>query len=221
MSSTVNANTIRPAPLVIPAKIDSAVQSVKQTTMSAANTITQVIANLSIAEIDSIDTLVLLLKEKKRTLKTERTNLLQVEKAAERAVEKARKDAEKEAEKAAEKAAKEAQRAIEKSRKEAEKTAEKAAKKAAKDEEKAKEKRAQDGLKEIKKQVALDAGVVPKAKNSYYLNFIHWAKDNGPSEETIAAAGGRRTWLKNEWAKLTKSEKEAPDAPWNVGHVCA
>ena len=221
MSSTMNANATRPAPLVIPAKIDLTEHSVKQTTMSAINTIKQTVALLSIAEIDNIDELVLLLKEKKRTLKVERTNLQHAEKAAERAREKARKDAEKEAEKAAEKAAKEAQRAALKTAKEEEKAAEKAAKAAEKAAEKAKEKRAKDGLREIKKQVALDAGVLPKPKNSYYLNFNHWSKENGPSAEALEAAGGRQAWLKTEWSKLTKSEKEAVDAPWNVGNMCA
>lgn len=217
----MNANATRPAPLVIPAKIDLTDHSVKQTTMSAINTIKQTVALLSIAEIDNIDELVLLLKEKKRTLKVERTNLQHAEKAAERAIEKARRDAEKEAEKAAEKAAREVQRAALKTAKEAEKAAEKAVKDAVKAAEKAKEKLANDGLREIKKQVALNAGVLPKPKNSHYLNFNHWSKENGPSAEALEAAGGRQAWLKTEWSKLTKSEKEAVDAPWNVGHKCA
>lgn len=232
MSSTMNANATRPAPLVIPAKIDLTEHSVKQTTMSAINTIKQTTALLSIAEIDNIDELVLLLKEKKRTLKVERTNLQHAEKAAERAIEKARRDAEKEVEKAAEKAAREVQRAALKTAKEAEKAAEKAAKdavkaaeKATKDAEKAaekaKDKLANDGLREIKKQVALDAGVLPKPKNIHYLNFNHWSKENGPSAEALEAAGGRQTWLKTEWSKLTKSEKEALDAPWNAGNAGA
>ena len=192
------------------------------------------VANLTVADYEHIDQMCLILKTRKKELRTEKSEILKAEKAAVKAAYKA----EKEAKKAAEKAEKDAVKAAEKAEKDAVKAAEKAEKdskkateKAEKDAKKAAEKAEKEALKKAEKDAKalekLQAAALkhakkeavgsPKAKNWAYQNFTRWAKgDDGPSEEEITAAGGRRDWLKAEWATLTKEQQQAVDAPWNV-----
>ena len=196
------------------------------------------VTNLTVADYEHIDQMCLILKARKKELRTEKSEMLKADKAAEKAAakalkdeakaaEKAEKDALKAAEKAAAKAIKDEAKAAEKAEKDAvkaaekaEKDAKKAAEKAEKDAKKAAEKKAKtleklqaDAVKHAKREAAGS----PKAKNWAYQNFTRWAKgDDGPSEEEISAAGGRRDWLKAEWAVLTKEQQGALDAPWNV-----
>ena len=170
------------------------------------------VTNLTVADYEHIDQMCLILKARKKELRTEKSEMLKADKAAEKAAAKALKDeakaaekAEKDALKAAEKAEKDAKKASEKAEKDAKKAAEKAAKTL--------EKLQADAVKHAKREAAGS----PKAKNWAYQNFTRWAKgDDGPSEEEISAAGGRRDWLKAEWAVLTKEQQGALDAPWNV-----
>jgi hypothetical protein len=157
--------------------------------------------------------------EAKAAQKTEKDD----DKAARKAAEKAEKDAIKAAEKAEKDASKEAEKAEKDARKEAEKAekdARKAAEKAEKDALKAAEKAAKT-LEKLQgaavKHAKKEAAGSPKAKNWAYQNFTRWSKgDDGPSEEEISAAGGKRDWLKSEWSLLTREQQGALDAPWNV-----
>tara|TARA_B100001173_G_scaffold224203_1_gene194305 strand:- start:72 stop:659 length:588 start_codon:yes stop_codon:yes gene_type:complete len=190
-------------------------------------TFKQAIANLSLSDYEHIDQICLMLKERKKEIRLEKAQILKAEKESQKAAAKALKEQEKavikahnQAKKQQEKAQAQAHRIAEKAQKTAQKSAEKAAEKAQKD---AQKKAAKDAntlaklqlttLKHAKKEAA-DS---PKSKNSVYQNFTKWAKsDDGPSEELINAAGGRREWLKTEWASLTKEQKSAVDAPWNI-----
>ena len=148
------------------------------------------VTNLTVADYEHIDQMCLILKARKKELRTEKSEMLKADKAAEKAAAKALKDEAKAAEKA-----------------------EKDAKKAAEKKAKTLEKLQADAVKHAKREAAGS----PKAKNWAYQNFTRWAKgDDGPSEEEISAAGGRRDWLKAEWAVLTKEQQGALDAPWNV-----
>ena len=155
------------------------------------------------------------LNAKKAAEKAEKDALKAAEKAQKDALKAAEK-AEKDAKKAEEKAERDAKKAEEKAKKDAKKTAEKAEKDSAKKAEKAAktlEKLQTAVLKNAKKDVAGS----PKAKNWAYQNFTRWAQgEDGPSEEEISSAGGRREWLKSEWATLTTEQRGAEDAPWNV-----
>ena len=159
------------------------------------------VENLTVDDYEHIDQMCVILKTRKKELRTEKSEILKAEKAAEKAAAKARKYWDK----AAEKAEKDAVKAAEKAEKEAHKKAEKDAK--------ALEKLQAAALKHAKREAVGS----PKAKNWAFQNFTRWAKgDDGPSEEEISAAGGRRDWLKTEWATLTKEQQQAVDAPWNV-----
>ena len=168
--------------------------------------------------------------EAKAAQKTEKDD----DKAARKSAEKAEKDAikaaekaEKDAIKAAEKAEKDASKEAEKAEKDAIKAAEKAEKDASKEAEKAEKdalKAAEKAVKTLEKlqgaavkHAKKEAAGSPKAKNWAYQNFTRWSKgDDGPSEEEISAAGGKRDWLKSEWSLLTREQQGALDAPWNV-----
>ncbi len=201
-------------------------------------TFKQAIANLTVSDYEHIDQICLMLKERKKEIRLEKAHILKAEKDAQKAAAKVLKEKEKAAAKALkeqekavikahnqakkqqEKAQAQAHRIAEKAQKTAQKSAEKAAEKAKKDAQKKAEKDANTlaklqltTLKHAKKEAAGS----PKSKNSVYQNFTKWAKsDDGPSEELINAAGGRREWLKTEWASLTKEQKSAVDAPWNI-----
>ena len=196
------------------------------------------VTNLTVADYEHIDQMCLILKARKKELRTEKSEMLKADKAAEKAAAKALKDAAKSAEKsekdsvkAAEKAAAKALKDEAKAVEKAEKDALKAAEKAEKDALKATEKAEKDAVKAAEKaaktleklQVVTlkhakrEAAGSPKAKNWAYQNFTRWAKgEDGPSEEEISAVGGKRDWLKSEWTALTKEQQGAEDAPWNV-----
>ena len=64
-----------------------------------------------------------------------------------------------------------------------------------------------------------------KPKAPSFNNYSSWTsgikgQDNAcpgaPSQEELDSCGGRREWKKIEWAKLTKEQKDAPNAPWNT-----
>ena len=211
------------------------------------------IAQLTIADIEHIDTIVESLKARKKELRTERSELVKAEKAALKAQDKATKEAAKaqakavkdaakaqtkadaKAERDAEKASLKAERDAVKAAAKAERDAEKAAKaevkkleaeqkKAERDVEKAEAKKAKDATKtlaslqaKVMKTVKKETGEPVKPNNHFYQNFCKWSNgDEGPSEEEIKAAGGKREWNKGQWEKLSKEERAAPDAAWNV-----
>ena len=57
----------------------------------------------------------------------------------------------------------------------------------------------------------------PKKESApWYRNFQKWSKTAaGPDKEQLEAIGGLRKWQSSEWKKLTKEQKEDPDAEWN------
>ena len=64
-----------------------------------------------------------------------------------------------------------------------------------------------------------------KPKAPSFNNYSSWTsgikgQDNAcpgaPTQEELDSCGGRREWKKIEWAKLTKEQKDDPDAPWNT-----
>ena len=200
------------------------------------------IAQLTIDDIELIELIVDALKAHRRELRTEKSELAKAEKAALKAQDKATKDAAKvqakavakarvDAEKAAlkterdaEKAALKAERDAEKAALKAERDAEKAAAKAERDAEKAQTKKTKEVTKtlaglqtKVLKTVKNETGEPAKPNNHFYQNFCKWSKgEEGPTEEDIKAAGGKRVWNKEQWDKLSKDERAAPDAPWNV-----
>lgn len=211
------------------------------------------IAQLTIADIEHIDTIVESLKARKKELRTERSELAKAEKAALKARDKAAKDAAKvqakadakakadaakadaKAERDAAKAVVKAERDAEKAALKAERDAERAAKaevkkleaeqkKVERDAEKAETKNAKETAKtlaslqtKVMKSVKKETGEPVKPNNHFYQNFCKWSNsDEGPTEEEIKAAGGKREWNKGQWDKLSKDERAAPDAPWNV-----
>ena len=155
------------------------------------------ITNLDLTDYDEIDTMIAALKERKKTLRTEKSALAKAEKAAEKALEREAKKAEAEAKKA--------EKALEREAKKAETAAAKATMKTL------------EGLqKATLKSVKRETEGPPKPKNASYQNFCKWSKgDDAPSEEEVLEAGGRRAWLKKAWGELTKEAQNAPDAPWN------
>ena len=201
-------------------------------------TFKQAIASLTVSDYEYIDQICLMLKERKKEIRLEKAQILKAEKESQKTAAKALKEQEKAAAKALkeqekavikahnqakkqqEKAQAQALRIAEKAQKDAQKAAEKAAEKAKKDAQRKAEKDANTLAKlqlTTLKHAKKEAAVSPKSKNSSYQNFTKWAKsDDGPSEELINAAGGRREWLKTEWASLTKEQKSAVDAPWNI-----
>lgn len=205
-------------------------------------TFTTAIAQLTIADIEHIDTIVESLKARKKELRTERSELAKAEKAALKAQDKAAKDASKaqakadakakaDAAKAAAKAERDAAKAALKAERDAERTAkaevkklEAEQKKAERDAEKAEAKKAKETAKtlaslqtKVMKSVKKETGEPVKPNNYFYQNFCKWSNsDEGPTEEEIKAAGGKREWNKEQWDKLSKDERVAPDAPWNV-----
>ena len=197
------------------------------------------VTNFTVDDYDYIDQMCLILKARKKELRTENSEILKADKAAQRAATKALKDEAKAATaaaaaasinsiKAAEKAEKDSIKAAEKAEKDSIKAAEKAEKDAVKAIEKAEKDAVKKARKDSKtleklqlaavKNVRREAvWVTHKAKNWAYQNFTRWAKgDDGPSDEEISAAGGRQDWLSSEWAELTKEQQGAQDAPWNV-----
>lgn len=186
-------------------------------------TFKKAISNLSVSDYDYIDEICLMLKARKKEIRLEKSEILKTEKEAQKTAAKVLKEKEKavikahnQAKKQQEKTHAQTIRIAEK----AKKAAEKASEKAEKDSKKKAEKDATTlaklqlaTLKHSKKNITLS----PKSKNSTYHNFTKWAKsDDGPSEELINAAGGKREWLKTEWASLTNEQKSAIDAPWNI-----
>lgn len=200
------------------------------------------IAQLTIAEIEHIDTIVDALKARKKELRAERSELAKAEKAALKAQDKASKDAAKaqaktdakakaDAAKAAAKAERDAEKTVEKTKRDAERAAkaevkklEAEQKKSERDAEKAEAKKAKDAAKtlaslqtKVMKSVKKETGEPVKPNNHFYQNFCKWSNgDEGPTQEDIHAAGGKREWNKGQWDKLSKDERAAPDAPWNV-----
>ena len=147
-------------------------------------TFKQAIANLTVSDYEHIDQICLMLKERKKEIRLEKAQILKEEKDAQKAAAKVLK----------EKA--QAHRIAEKAQKDAQKAAEKAAEKAQKDAQRKAEKNANTLAKlqlTTLKHAKKEATGSPKSKNSVYQNFTKWAKsDDGPSEELINAAGGRR-----------------------------
>ena len=211
------------------------------------------IAQLTIADIEHIDTIVDALKARKKELRTERSELTKAEKAAVKAQDKASKDAtkaqakaqtkaqvdlvkaaakaERDAEKAAKAEIKNLEKAVEKTKRDAERAAkaevkklEAEQKKSERDAEKAEAKKAKEAAKtlaslqtKVMKSVKKETGEPVKPNNHFYQNFCKWSNgDEGPSEEEIKAVGGKREWNKGQWEKLSKEERAAPDAAWNV-----
>ena len=189
------------------------------------------IAQLTIDDIELIELIVDALKAHRRELRTEKSELAKAEKAALKAQDKATKDAAKVQAKAvakarvdAEKAALKTERDAEKAALKAERDAEKAAAKAERDAEKAQTKKTKEVTKtlaglqtKVLKTVKNETGEPAKPNNHFYQNFCKWSKgEEGPTEEDIKAAGGKRVWNKEQWDKLSKDERAAPDAPWNV-----
>ena len=189
------------------------------------------IAQLTIDDIELIELIVDALKARKKELRTEKSELAKAEKAALKAQDKATKDAAKVQAKAvakarvdAEKATAKAERDAEKAALKAERDAEKAAAKAERDAEKAETKKTKEVTKtlaglqtKVLKTVKKETGEPAKPNNHFYQNFCKWSNgEEGPTEEDIKAAGGKREWNKAQWDKLPKDERAAPDAPWNV-----
>ena len=150
-------------------------------------TFTNAIAQLTVTDYEHIDSIIDALKDRKKELRTMKSEQAKAERDAKKA-------------------------------------ADKAAKKAIRDAEKAETKKANDAAKtlaslqtKVLKSVKKENGEVGKPKNLYYQNFCKWSKGaDGPSEEDIKAAGGKRAWNKAQWDILSKDERAAPDAPWNV-----
>jgi hypothetical protein len=184
-----------------------------------STTIMNAITNLDLTDYDEIDTMIAALKERKKTLRTEKSALAKAEKAAEKALEREAKKAEadaKKAEKAAEKALEREAKKAEAEAKKAEKALEREAKKAETAAAKATMKTLEGLQKATLKSVKRETEGPPKPKNASYQNFCKWSKgDDAPSEEEVLEAGGRRAWLKKAWGELTKEAQNAPDAPWN------
>jgi chemotaxis protein histidine kinase CheA len=222
-------------------------------TTNMNTTFNTAIAQLTIADIEHIDTIVDALKARKKDLRTEKSELIKAEKAELKRQDKAAKDAAKaqakaqtkaqvdlekaaaKAERDAEKAAKAEIKNLEKAAAKAERDADKAAKAEAKkleaeqkkvvvEAEKAEAKKAKEAAKtlaslqtKVLKSVKKETGEPVKPNNHYYQNFCKWSNgDEGPTEEEIKAAGGKREWNKMHWDKLSKEERAAPDAVWNV-----
>ena len=90
--------------------------------------------------------------------------------------------------------------------------------------EKAEAKKAKEAAKtlaslqtKVLKSVKKETGEPVKPNNHYYQNFCKWSNgDEGPTEEEVKAAGGKREWNKAQWERLSKEERAAPDAAWNV-----
>lgn len=200
-------------------KIDSAEPSIKPKQHTMSTTIMNAITNLDLTDYDEIDTMITALKERKKTLRTEKSALAKAEKAAEKALEREAKKAEadaQKAEKAAEKALEREAKKVEADANKAEKALEREAKKAEIAAAKATMKTLEGLQKVTLKSVKRETEGPPKPKNASYQNFAKWSKgDDAPSEEEVSEAGGRRAWLKQTWAELTKEAQNAPDAPWN------
>ena len=179
-----------------------------------------------------------LAKAEKAELKRQEKAAKEADKARVKAEAKAKADAEKAAKaeaKKLEKAANAEAKKLEKAAAKAERDAERAAKaevkkleaeqkKAEREAQKAEAKKAKEAAKtlaslqtKVLKSVKKETGEPVKPNNHYYQNFCKWSNgDEGPTEEEVKAAGGKREWNKAQWDKLSKEERAAPDAAWNV-----
>ena len=70
--------------------------------------------------------------------------------------------------------------------------------------------------KEVRKAERKENPAPKKESAPWYRNFQKWSKTAaGPDKEQLEAIGGLRKWQSSEWKKLTKEQKEDPDAEWN------
>ena len=70
--------------------------------------------------------------------------------------------------------------------------------------------------KEVRKAERKENPAPKKESVPWYRNFQKWSKTAaGPDKEQLEAIGGLRKWQSSEWKKLTKEQKEDPDAEWN------
>ena len=53
-----------------------------------------------------------------------------------------------------------------------------------------------------------------KAKNLSFQKFCKWNKVEGITSDDLKSMGGKREWNKQEWAKLSKEQKNDPNSPW-------
>ena len=162
------------------------------------------VTNLTVADYEHIDQMCLILKARKKELRTEKSEMLKADKAAEKAAAKALKDAAKSAEK---------------SEKDSVKAAEKAAAKALKDEAKAVEKAEKDALKAAEKAEKDALKATEKAEKDAVKAAEKAEKDalkateKAEKDAVKAAEKAAKTLEKLQVVTLKHAKREAAGSP--------